>query len=161
MGVYSCCFAHGIGGWRMTDSPTSALGAATNSKPSGALSKARGDMLVEKFMTWFKEQVRLGVEAYTVDGPAFGQAADPNPYNVYQRLLAAQAAGLPEYWDVPAAQADLAALAQQFGPPPQQVTPPYGVPIANNPMRQEKATYEAQQVGGDLGYASPQVAPLP
>lgn len=122
---------------------------------AGRLSKSRGDMIVQCFMARFEHEVELGVEAYQADGAAFGQV-DRSPWSAYNKLLALQSSGSPDYWDNPQAQADLAALSQQFGPPPQMTTPPFGVGIANRPTQQLNAGLDVQQQGGDLGYG-----PLP
>ncbi len=125
---------------------------------TGPLSKSRGDMLVERFMSRFKHEVQIGIDAYTADGAAFGQV-DRSPWSAYNRLLALQASGDPQYWANPQAQADLAALSQQFGPPPPMTTPPFGTEIANRPPQQFNAGLDVQQQGGDLGYAAPEILP--
>lgn len=99
------------------------------SQREGKLSGRRFNRIRDAIVSNFNERVQFYVDAMLEDGyPPFH---DPlSPREQYDRLVSWRQAGDPRFWRSQGAQAALAQLAAEFGPPPPIVPPAPGGPIA-------------------------------
>lgn len=92
----------------------------------GRLSGSRINYLADMFVEDWEQYVELYVKEMMRDKyPPIHVPLD-SPRAVYDRLVAARAAGDPDFYSSPEAQALLQKLSQQFGPPPSVIQSPYG-----------------------------------
>lgn len=92
-------------------------GASSRRRVRGRASGERYNRIVDVMVDRYRYWVDYFVELMTEDGyPPFMEPAEPRQQ--YEKLIAWRAAGDPRYWQDAEAQAALAELSAQYGPPP-------------------------------------------
>lgn len=93
----------------------------------GPLSATYWNPILDDFRKWYVETRNMLLQEFYASGYPPGTEPSP-PHDIYQRLIALQQTGSPDYWQSQAAQDELRKLEQVYGPAPAVRAQPSPVP---------------------------------
>ena len=105
---------------------------------SGRLSGERWNRIVQEIIRrYYRRRDLIIEELMAAEYPPFQTQLTGR--DLYDKLVAMQAAGDPGYWNDKEAQAELVRLSQKYGNPPDLTVGPFGETAPNNPYYQYSA----------------------